>query len=53
VHRLLRQGFTDVVDAGLSKYFDTIPHDELLRSIAARLVEARPGQHSTRGSSCS
>ena len=39
VHRLLCQGFTDVVDADLSKYFDTIPHDELLRSIAARVVD--------------
>jgi len=27
---LLRQGYTDVVDADLSKYFDTIPHDELM-----------------------
>src|SRR5580700_10563995 len=36
VHRLLCQGFTEVVDADLSKYFDTIPHDELLRSVAAR-----------------
>jgi RNA-directed DNA polymerase len=39
VHRLLCQGFTDVVDADLSEYFDTIPHDELLRSIAARIVD--------------
>src|ERR1700731_1849692 len=30
---LLRQGHTDVVDADLSKYFDTIPHHELMRSI--------------------
>jgi RNA-directed DNA polymerase len=39
VHRLLCQGFTDVVDADLSQYFDTIPHDELLRSVAARIVD--------------
>src|ERR1700741_978785 len=29
---LLRQGYTDVVDADLSKYFDTIPHPELMGS---------------------
>jgi RNA-directed DNA polymerase len=39
VHRLLCQGFTDVVDADLSRYFDTIPHSELLRSVAARVVD--------------
>jgi RNA-directed DNA polymerase len=39
VHRLLCQGFTDVVDADLSKFFDTIPHAELLRSIATRIVD--------------
>src|ERR1700757_2211770 len=33
---LLRQGYTDVVDADLSKYFDTIPHDELMQSLARR-----------------
>src|SRR3982751_898100 len=31
---LLRQGHTDVVDADLSRYFDTIPHDALMQSIA-------------------
>ena len=36
---LLRQGHTDVVDADLSKYFDTIPHHELMLSIARRLVD--------------
>jgi len=36
---LLRQGHTDVVDADLSKYFDTIPHHELMRSITRRLVD--------------
>jgi RNA-directed DNA polymerase len=39
VHRLLCQGFTDVVDADLSKYFDAIPHEELLCSVAARIVD--------------
>jgi len=37
---LLRQGHTDVVDADLSKYFDTIPHDALMRTIANRIVDA-------------
>jgi RNA-directed DNA polymerase len=36
---LLRQGYTDVVDADLSKYFDTIPHQELMQSIAQRIVD--------------
>jgi RNA-directed DNA polymerase len=37
---LLRQGYTDVVDADLSKDFDTIPHHELMLSIARRIVDA-------------
>src|SRR6187455_3374423 len=39
VHRLLCQGFTDVVDADLSKYFDTIPHGDLLQCVARRIVD--------------
>ena len=39
VHELLCQGYTDVVDADLSKYFDTIPHAELMQSIARRVVD--------------
>ena len=39
VHRLLCRGYTDVVDADLSKYFDTIPHAELLRCVARRMVD--------------
>src|SRR6266852_5534148 len=38
VHKLLCAGYTDVVDADLSKYFDTIPHAELLKSVARRVV---------------
>src|ERR1022692_488543 len=39
VHELLRAGYTDVVDADLSKYFDTIPHRELLQCVARRIVD--------------
>ena len=39
VHALLCRGYTDVVDADLSKYFDTIPHCDLLRSVARRIVD--------------
>jgi len=39
VHGLLRRGYTDVVDADLTKYFDTIPHDQLMRSVARRVVD--------------
>jgi RNA-directed DNA polymerase len=39
VHRAVYQGYTDVVDADLSKYFDTIPHPELMRSVARRVVD--------------
>jgi RNA-directed DNA polymerase len=39
VHRLICRGYTDVVDADLSGYFDTIPHADLLRSVARRVVD--------------
>jgi RNA-directed DNA polymerase len=39
VHRLVCRGFTDVVDADLSKYFDTIPHAQLMQSVARRIVD--------------
>jgi RNA-directed DNA polymerase len=39
VHQLLCEGYTDVVEADLSKYFDTIPHGELMRSVARRIVD--------------
>ena len=39
VHEALCDGCTDVVDADLSKYFDTIPHRELLQSVARRVVD--------------
>jgi RNA-directed DNA polymerase len=39
VHRLICWGYTDVVDADLSRYFDSIPHNELLRSVARRVAD--------------
>jgi RNA-directed DNA polymerase len=35
----MRRGYTDVVDADLSKYFDTIPHDALMSCLARRIVD--------------
>lgn len=39
VGELLRAGYCDVVDADLSKYFDTIPHSELMQSVRRRIVD--------------
>ncbi len=39
VHRLLNAGHTQVIDADLSAYFDTVPHSELLTSMARRVVD--------------
>jgi RNA-directed DNA polymerase len=39
VHRYLCRGYADVVDADLSKYFDTIPHSELIKLVARRVVD--------------
>ena len=39
VHRALKAGHVHVVDADLSKYFDTIPHAELMRSVARRISD--------------
>jgi RNA-directed DNA polymerase len=35
----LREGKTQVVDADLSKYFDTIPHNKLMKLIAQRISD--------------
>ena len=39
VHKLLNQGYTEVVDADLSGYFDTIPHAELMQCVARRVSD--------------
>ena len=39
VHRLLNTGHTQVIDADLSGYFDSIPHAELMRCMARRVVD--------------
>src|SRR3984893_9508931 len=39
VHKLINSGYGEVVDADLSSYFDSLPHTELLRSVARRVVD--------------
>jgi group II intron reverse transcriptase/maturase len=39
VHALARQGHDEVVEADLSGYFDTIPHAELMSTVARRISD--------------
>ena len=39
VQGLLDRGYTEVVDADLSGYFDSIPHTELMKSVARRVSD--------------
>ncbi len=39
VHKLINTGHVEIVDADLTAYFDTLPHAELLRSVARRVVD--------------
>src|SRR5712691_4684142 len=39
VHSWLHTGHTEVVDADLSGYFDSIPHAELMKSVARRVSD--------------
>jgi RNA-directed DNA polymerase len=39
VQALMRQGHTEVIDADLSGYFDSIPHAELMKSVSRRVSD--------------
>jgi RNA-directed DNA polymerase len=39
VHKLINTGHGGIVDADLSGYFDSIPHAELMQSVARRVVD--------------
>jgi RNA-directed DNA polymerase len=41
VDELLKQGYVWVVDADLKSYFDTIPHDQLLRLLQTKISDGR------------
>lgn len=41
IESLLRRGHIEVVDADLSGYFDSIPHAELVKSVARRISDSR------------
>jgi RNA-directed DNA polymerase len=41
VDRLLKEGYTFVVDADLKSYFDTIPHEKLLKRVEQRVSDGR------------
>ena len=39
VHKLINTGHVEIVDADLAGFFDSLPHSELLRSVARRVVD--------------
>ena len=39
VHKLINTGHGQIVDADLSSYFDSVPHAELMKSVARRVVD--------------
>jgi RNA-directed DNA polymerase len=41
VDRLIKEGYTVVVDADLQSYFDTIPHDRLMALVAGSISDSR------------
>jgi RNA-directed DNA polymerase len=41
VDRLIKEGYTFVVDADLKSYFDTIPHDRLVARIESKVIDGK------------
>jgi len=41
VNRLIKEGYTWVVDADLQAYFDTIPHEKLMAKVKKRISDGR------------
>jgi len=41
VDKLIKDGYTYVVDADLKAYFDNIPHDQLMERVEERVSDGR------------
>src|SRR5215470_2371545 len=41
VHNAINKGHTEIVDADLSRYFDSIPHAELMQCVARRISDGK------------
>ena len=39
IQQAVQRGYVEIIDADLSKYFDTIPHGELMKAVARRVSD--------------